>query len=300
MHYISFYGGSWTKMTGDFDEQQFLAELGQKVRNLRALRGMSRKTLANVSGLSERYIAQMESGQGNVSILLMLRLTRAMGGRLDDALPNSQDHADWLLIRDLLQRASPGQVAAAKRLLSGASEQAANAPRVALIGLRGAGKSTLGRMVAETLGWQFLELNREIECETGIAIGEIFAIYGQEGYRRLEQTALQHVIERPGPLLLATAGGIVAEPVTYDLLLGSFHTIWLRAQPQEHMQRVLDQGDLRPMGGDKAAIDDLKAILLSREPLYARAEKQVDTSGLELEVAANRLLQAVRECAAVA
>ena len=143
------------RMTSDFDEQAFLVELGQKVRNLRALRGMSRKTLAGVSGLSERYIAQMESGQGNVSILLMLRLTRAMGVRLDDALPNSQDHADWLLIRDLLQRATPSQVAATTRLLSGASESTAAAPRVALIGLRGSGKSTLGRMVADQLGWQF-------------------------------------------------------------------------------------------------------------------------------------------------
>ena len=286
-------------MTGDFDEQVFLAELGKKVRNLRALRGMSRKTLAGVSGLSERYIAQMESGQGNVSILLMLRLTRAMGVRLDDALPNSQDHADWLLIRDLLQRATPAQVAATKRLLSGASETSAAAPRVALIGLRGAGKSTLGRMVAEKLGWQFLELNREIERETGIAIAEIFAIYGQEGYRRLEQTALQHVIERPGPLLLATAGGIVAEPVTFDLLLGSFHTIWLRAQPEEHMQRVREQGDMRPMGGEHSAMDDLKAILLSRTPLYARADREVDTSGLEVETAAAELLKAVQECASL-
>jgi XRE family aerobic/anaerobic benzoate catabolism transcriptional regulator len=284
-------------MTGSFDEMRFLAELGQRLRTLRALRGMSRKTLAHVSGLSERYIAQMESGQGNVSILLMLRLTRAMGTRLDDALPHPQDHPDWLLIRDLLQRATPAQVAEVKRLLSAASEQPPAAPRVALIGLRGAGKSTLGHIVADRLGWQFVELNREIERETGLAVAEIFALYGQEGYRRLEQTALQHLIARPGPLLLATAGGIVAEPVTYDLLLGSFHTIWLRAEPDEHMQRVREQGDLRPMGEDLSAMDELKAILLSREPLYARAERIVDTAGLEIEDAAALLQRAVEEFA---
>ncbi len=283
-------------MTDDFDEQRFLAELGQRVRNLRALRGMSRKTLAGASGLSERYIAQMESGQGNVSILLMLRLTRAMGVRLDDALPNPQDHPEWLLIRDLLQRAPPALVNEVKRMLSGASDSPATAPRVALVGLRGAGKSTLGRMVADKLGWQFVELNREIERETGMPIAEIFALYGQEGYRRLEQTALQHLITRPGPVLLATAGGIVAEPVTFDLLMSSFHTIWLRAEPDEHMQRVRDQGDMRPMGGESTAMDELKAILMSREPLYGRADRVVNTAGLDVEQAAELLLHAVREC----
>jgi len=285
-------------MNGSFDEMRFLAELGQRIRNLRAVRGMSRKTLAQVSGLSERYIAQMEGGHGNVSILLMLRLTRAMGVRLDDALPNQQDHPEWLLIRDLLARATPAQVGEVKRLLAGVSVQQPNAPRVALIGLRGAGKSTLGRIVAERLGWQFVELNREIERETGLAIAEIFALYGQEGYRRLEQTALANLVARPGPLLLATAGGIVAEPVTFDLLLSAFHTIWLRAEPDEHMQRVREQGDMRPMAGDTAALDELKAILLSREPLYGRAECAVNTAGLAVEDAAAALLNVVAGFAA--
>jgi XRE family aerobic/anaerobic benzoate catabolism transcriptional regulator len=276
-------------------ESLFLAELGQRVRTMRAVRGMSRKVLSRVSGVSERYIAQLETGQGNASVILLRRLSHAMGARLEDLIV-AEAAPDWLVIRDLLKRAGTEQIARAKEILSGAAGLTAEGDpaarrRVALIGLRGAGKSTLGRIAAERLGWNFVELNREIENENGLSVSEIFALYGQEGYRRLEQSALRKLVERPGPMVLATGGGIVAEPLTFELVLSSFFTVWLKAPPEEHMRRVRDQGDLRPMGDDRSAMQELRAILGSREPLYARAGAVVDTAGLAVDAAADRLVE---------
>jgi XRE family aerobic/anaerobic benzoate catabolism transcriptional regulator len=275
-------------------ETLFLAELGQRVRTMRAVRGMSRKVLSRVSGVSERYIAQLETGQGNASVILLRRLSDAMGARLED-LVVAEAAPEWLVIRDLLKGAGTEQIARAKEILSGAAAQPAEGEpatrrRVALIGLRGAGKSTLGRIAAERLGWSFVELNREIENENGLSVSEIFALYGQEGYRRLEQSALRRLLERPGPMVLATGGGIVAEPLTFELVLSSFFTVWLKARPEEHMRRVRDQGDLRPMGDDRSAMQELRAILVSREPLYGRAGAVVETAGLTVESAADRLV----------
>ena len=226
-------------------EDVFLAELGQRLRKTRALRGMSRKVVAKESGLSERYIAQMESGEGNVSIILLRRLSNAMGAKLEDLLPSADSTPDWLIIRDLLRRASKEQIAHVKAMLSDqkGATRASNQQRVALIGLRGAGKATLGRIVADRLGWAFVELDRRIEQENGLTIAEILALYCQEGYRRLEQAALRRLIEHPGSMILATGGGIDAEPLTFDLVLSSFFTIWLKAKPEEHMRRVREQGD---------------------------------------------------------
>jgi len=279
------------------DEKLFLSELGQRVRTMRAVRGMSRKVLSGVSGLSERYIAQLESGQGNVSIILLRRLTKAMGARLEDALPAGQETAEWPIIRDLMRGASKERLDEVKRLLGGnpMEHPAEAAPRVALIGLRGAGKSSVGRLVAERLGWTFVELNKEIERENALSVPEIFALYGQEGYRRLEQVALRRLSARAGPMLLATGGGVVAEPVTFELLLSSFFTIWLKAKPEEHMQRVREQGDLRPMGDDRSAMDELRAILISREPLYGRARAVVDTSGLAITEVVDKTIRAVQQ-----
>jgi XRE family aerobic/anaerobic benzoate catabolism transcriptional regulator len=277
-------------------EDVFLAELGQRLRKTRALRGMSRKVLAKESGLSERYIAQMESGEGNVSIILLRRLSNAMGAKLEDLLPSADSTPDWLIIRDLLRRASKEQIAHVKAMLSDqkGATRASNQQRVALIGLRGAGKSTLGRIVADRLGWAFVELDRRIEEENGLTIAEILALYGQEGYRRLEQAALRRLIEHPGSMILATGGGIVAEPLTFDLVLSSFFTVWLKAKPEEHMRRVRDQGDLRPMRDDRSAMQELRAILLSREPFYARAHAVVDTIGVSVEKAEQRLMSVVQ------
>ncbi|MHC2435050.1 XRE family aerobic/anaerobic benzoate catabolism transcriptional regulator [Bradyrhizobium sp. USDA 4451] len=278
-------------------ETDFLEQLGQRVRTTRALRGMSRKVLAKVSGISERYIAQLESGKGNVSIVLLRRVAGAMGAHLEDLIPTSEPIPDWAVIRDLLRKASPSQIAQAKDMLAGSS---ALAPRraafsgIALIGLRGAGKTTLGRMLAKRIGWSFVELNKEIEAQNGLSVAEIIALYGQEGFRRMEQAALTQLLARKELMVLATGGGIVSEALTFDLILSSFYTIWLKAEPEEHMARVRRQGDLRPMADDRSAMAELRNILVSREPLYARASAVVDTAGLSVDAAAARLIDSVR------
>jgi XRE family aerobic/anaerobic benzoate catabolism transcriptional regulator len=284
-------------MTENLDpETGFLEALGQRVRTMRALHGMSRKVLAKVSGISERYIAQLESGKGNVSIVLLRRLSNAMGTHLEDLIPASEPSPDWPVIRDLVRKATPNQIAQAKDVLAG-SGAAAHRPvsfsGIALIGLRGAGKSTLGKMLAKKIGWSFVELNKEIEAQNGLSVAEIIALYGQEGFRRMEQAALGQLLARKELMVLATGGGIVSEALTFDLILSSFYTIWLKAKPEEHMARVRRQGDLRPMADDRSAMAELRTILLSREPLYARASAVVDTAGLSIDNAAGRLIEAV-------
>jgi XRE family aerobic/anaerobic benzoate catabolism transcriptional regulator len=278
-------------------ETGFLVELGQRVRTMRALRGMSRKVLAKVSGISERYIAQLESGKGNVSIMLLRRVSNAMGAQLEDLIPGNEPSPDWPIIRDLLRKASASQIAQAKDVLAGSGGAAARRMSfagIALIGLRGAGKSTLGKLLAKKIGWNFVELNKEIEAQNGLSVAEIIALYGQEGFRRMEQAALGQLLARKELMVLATGGGIVSEPLTFDLILSSFYTIWLKAEPEEHMARVRGQGDLRPMADDRSAMAELRTILRSREPLYARASAVVDTAGLSVDAAAARLIDAVR------
>jgi XRE family transcriptional regulator, aerobic/anaerobic benzoate catabolism transcriptional regulator len=263
---------------------------------MRSLRGMSRKVLAKVSGISERYIAQLESGKGNVSIVLLRRVANAMGTHLEDLIPSADAAPDWQVIRDLLRKASPSQIAQAKDALTGgsaATHRRTSFSGIALIGLRGAGKSTLGKLLANKIGWTFVELNKEIERQNGLSVAEIIALYGQEGFRRMEQTALTQLLARKEPMVLATGGGIVSEPLTLELVLSSFYTIWLKAEPEEHMARVRGQGDLRPMADDRSAMAELRNILLSREPLYARASAVVDTAGLTVDAAATRLVDAV-------
>lgn len=282
-------------------ESDFLDQLGQTMRTRRALRGMSRKVLARVSGVSERYIAQLESGQGNISVILLQRLASAVGANIADLfVAQGEAHADFAVVRDLMRRATPDQLAEVKSLLAGRMPGPLARPampipatRIALIGLRGAGKSTLGRLLADRLGWSFVELNKEIESTNGLSIAEILALYGQDGFRRLEQSALRDLIARPGPMVLATGGGIVSEPLTFDLVLSSFYAVWIKTRPEEHMSRVRKQGDLRPMADDRSAMTELKTILLSREPLYAQAQAVVDTSGISVQSASDRLMGAV-------
>jgi XRE family aerobic/anaerobic benzoate catabolism transcriptional regulator len=277
-------------------ETAFLEQLGQRVRNMRALRGMSRKVLAKVSGISERYIAQLESGKGNVSIVLLRRVSNAMGAHLEDLIPAADPAPDWQVIRDLMRKATPAQIAQAKDVLAGhgMSAHRASFAGIALIGLRGAGKSTLGKLLAKRIGWNFVELNKEIERENGLSVAEIINLYGQEGFRRLEQAAVQQLLARNELMVLATGGGIVSEPLTFDHILSSFYTIWLKAEPEEHMARVRKQGDLRPMADDRSAMAELRNILKSREPLYARAAAVVDTAGLSVDAAAAKLIDDVR------
>jgi XRE family transcriptional regulator, aerobic/anaerobic benzoate catabolism transcriptional regulator len=276
-------------------ETGFLEQLGQRVRTMRALRGMSRKVLAKVSGISERYIAQLESGKGNVSIVLLRRVSNAIGAHLEDIIPASEPSPDWAVIRDLLRKATPTQIAQAKDVLAGqgVAAQRRTFAGIALIGLRGAGKSTLGKMLAKKIGWDFVELNKEIEAQNGLSVAEIIALYGQEGFRRMEQAALEQLLARKELMVLATGGGIVSEPLSFELILSSFYTIWVKAEPEEHMARVRRQGDLRPMADDRSAMAELRSILKSREPLYARASAVVDTSGLSVDAAAAGLFSAV-------
>jgi XRE family transcriptional regulator, aerobic/anaerobic benzoate catabolism transcriptional regulator len=280
----------------DSSESGFLDQLGQRVRTMRSLRGMSRKVLAKVSGISERYIAQLESGKGNVSIVLLRRVAGAMGAHLEDLIPSGDHAPDWQVIRDLLRKATPAQIAQAKDLLTGHGGASSHASfcGIALIGLRGAGKSTLGRILAKRIGWNFVELNKEIEAQNGLSVAEIIALYGQEGFRRMEQAALNQLLARRELMVLATGGGIVSEPLTFELILSSFYTIWIKADPEEHMARVRKQGDLRPMADDRSAMAELRNILISREPLYARASAVVDTAGLSVDAAAARLVDTVR------
>lgn len=274
----------------DAAERQFLDALGQQVRTLRGVRGMSRKVLARVSGISERYIAQLEGGKGNVSIVLLRRLALAMGASLEDVISSGDGATDWSVIRDLLRAASPEQAARVREVLSvRMPSKAAASAGIALIGLRGAGKSTLGRLLADRIGWDFVELNKELERLNGLSASEIIALYGQDGFRRMEKAALDDVLTRGAPMVLATGGGIVAEPLTFDLVLASFHTVWIKAEPEEHMARVRGQGDLRPMADDRSAMAELRTILKSREPLYSRAAAVVDTAGLSIDDAATRL-----------
>jgi XRE family aerobic/anaerobic benzoate catabolism transcriptional regulator len=284
----------------DPDEQTYLAMLGTTVRRLRSEHGLSRKALANASGISERYIAQLEGGQGNLSVLFLRRIAAAIGVPLDILLAGEgKQPSQWRDFAPLLSAATPARLAAARAILADTPgtcpPSLPRGQRVALIGLRGAGKSTLGRLVAERLGWNFVELNREIEREAGFTVTEIFAIYGQDGFRRHEQAALRTVLARPGPLILATGGGIVSETVTFDLLLSSLYTIWIRASPAEHMERVRAQGDLRPMDSTRSAMSELVAILSSREPLYRRADATVDTSGNGIDASVTELRRVITE-----
>ncbi len=276
-------------------EGEFLEQLGQRVRTMRALRGMSRKVLAKVSGISERYIAQLESGKGNVSIVLLRRVSAAMGAHVEDLIPTADTTPDWLVIRDLMRSASASQITHAKDALTGnaTARRSAQFSGIALIGLRGAGKSTLGKLLAKKIGWSFVELNKEIEQQNGLSVAEIIALYGQEGFRRMEQIALVQLLARKELIVLATGGGIVSEPLTFDLVLSSFYTVWLKAKPEEHMGRVRKQGDLRPMADDRSAMQELRTILQSREPLYARASASVDTAGLAVNDAAAKLIDTV-------
>jgi XRE family aerobic/anaerobic benzoate catabolism transcriptional regulator len=276
-------------------DEEFLTELGARVRRIRALRGMSRKVLAEASDISERYIAQLEGGMGNVSVLLLRRVAKAAGITLDELIADAPD--EMASFRDLLRTASPEAIERAKAMLRGEDTVALYRrpaiDRVALIGLRGAGKSTLGRLAAKRLSWKFIELNREVEHDSGFSMAEIFRLYGQEGYRRLELTALRKISTRREPMILATGGGIVSEPATFELLVSSFFTIWLRASPEEHMARVRQQGDLRPMANERAAMDDLRTILSTREPFYARADAVIDTSGRSVDSGANEILEVI-------
>ena len=230
-------------------DARFVAELGTRIRKLREHRGISRKRCAHESTISERYLAQIEAGECNVSILLLRRLSRTLGVEMPRLL--AADDVD---------------------------PDSARRRRIALIGLRGAGKSTLGAMLADALHVPLIELNREVAREAGLPAGEVIALYGHAAYRRIEQRVFERVAREQAQAVIVAGGGIVNEEAAFDLLLANCYTVWIKAQPEEHMARVLAQGDLRPMAGNARAMDDLKRILAGREPMYRKADVVIDTS----------------------
>lgn len=261
----------------------YLHRLGEHVRTLRNQRGMTRKALAQHARVSERYLAQLEAGLGNCSIVLLRRIARAIGLPVTQLVHDGAEPAlDLVLLSQFLERLSPPALAEARDLLlkhfSKPSEDLRK-QRIALIGLRGGGKSTLGRLLAERLDVPFIELDREIEKRSGATLSEIFEMYGQETFRRAEHDALSDVLRQHENFVVATSGSIVAEPSTLELLLSSCFTVWVRADPQEHMKRVMAQGDMRPIANSARAMEDLVSILKSREPLYAKAEVALATTG---------------------
>ncbi len=234
-------------------EAAYLARLGERVRALRTGHGMTRRLLADASGVSERYLAQLEAGRGNISVLLLRKVGRAIGVPVER------------LVRE--------------------DEPAPRNERIALLGLRGAGKSTLGTKLAQTLGVPFVELDREVEKQAGARLGEVFAMYGQDAFRRFEQRALERVLNQHERAVIAAGGGLVTAPATYEMLLERCLCVWLKASAGEHMSRVIAQGDMRPFRGRvqgqgrSAALDEIRKLLADRDRLYARADRILDTSG---------------------
>ncbi len=261
----------------------YLGLVGERVRKARARRGMTRRILAADSGVSERYLAQLEAGQGNVSILLLRQIARAMGMPLGDLAREGADPPiELTLVKQLLERLTADELKAAYKLLSGRFDRARGgrrAGRIALIGLRGAGKSTLGKRLAARLGLPFVDMGVEIEAESGMSLSELFSLSGQPTYRRLERRCLDRLIEAQERVVIETGGSLVSEPATYELLLQSCFAVWIKAAPEEHMSRVIAQGDYRPMAGNDEAMEDLRRILKERAPLYGQADAVVDTSG---------------------
>jgi XRE family aerobic/anaerobic benzoate catabolism transcriptional regulator len=277
-------------------DSSYLQELADRIRDGRAQRGMTRNSLAADSGVSLRFLAQLEAGEGNPSILVLRRVAAAMGFPLDVLLAEEPaKSADHLLINQSLERLSRENLQIARKLLterfSAAEPSARNNAYVALIGLRGAGKSTLGRRLSLHRGVPFFELDREVEREYGATIGEILQLHGQPGYRRFERQCLQKVLDRHSAAVIETGGGLAADPQTLPLLLENTFVVWLRAAPEEHMQRVIDQGDMRPMAKSREAMRELKNILKARDPYYRQAALQLNTSGKSVDESFAELLR---------
>ena len=288
--------------------EDFLLSLGSRVRELRNSRGITRKTLAQQSDVSERHLAQLESGEGNISILLLRRVAAVLNVSLEELFAPAENEGE----QNDQQRASQKQSilrfierlpshrleeAAARLMRDFGPEQNRRLTRIALVGLRGAGKSTLGSKLAAERNVPFIELDQEIEKDTGMPLAEIFSLYGQSGYRAIEKRTLERVLRASERGVISVGGGIVSEKETYDFLLTHCYTIWLKAQPEEHMSRVIAQGDFRAMAGSDRAMEELRRILESREPLYRKADAAVDTSGDSVEESFTKLKAALAAAA---
>ena len=271
-----------------------IARMAERVAAARKKRGLPRRVLSDLSGVSPRYLAQLESGEGNISILLLSRVAAALDLKVEallaDEIPMDHDAQRFAT----LYRNAPAEVQhKVSALLAPRDPGLMRAGRISLIGLRGAGKSTLGRLAGEALKIPFVELNEDIENAVDMPLAEVMAFYGEDGYRRLEAEALDRISTVHDRVIMAVAGGIVAQKNTYDRLRERFHTVWIRTSPPEHMQRVRAQGDVRPMQGNPAAMAHLKELLTARSPLYDLAEAQVNTSNRTISSSLNDLLTTI-------
>ena len=276
-----------------------LVALGERVRALRSRRGLTRRAVAQAAGISERYLANLEYGVGNASLVVLQQLAGALHCPLAELTGDvTTSTPEWLLIRELLEGCDEATLrrvrAAIGEALGMGGGKVQRSSRVALIGLRGAGKSTLGRMLADDLGFPFVELGREIERFAGCSVAEIQALYGMNAYRRYERRALEEAIQIYPEAVIAVPGGLVSDPASFNLLLAHCTTVWLRADPEDHMRRVAAQGDTRPMADSKEAMQDLKRILAGRAPFYSKAEFGLDTSAQPLQPTFVALRQIVR------
>lgn len=280
-----------SKITGlrrgtQIPDEDFLLFLGRRVRELRNRQGMTRKIAAQEADISERHLAQLEAGEGNVSIVLLRRIAAALQVSLLELFaPEVQAPDEKRMIQQFLERLPNHRVGDVvfRLMREFGPEEKLRRMRIALIGLRGAGKSTLGTKVATELNLPFIELDHEIEKDTGMPLAEIFSLYGQSGYRAIERRTLEKVVRERARAVLSVGGGVVSEKETFDYLLSNCYTVWIKAQPEEHMSRVIAQGDLRAMAGNDQAMEDLRRILAAREPLYRKADFCLDTSGISVE-----------------
>src|SRR6266849_8631533 len=273
-------------------EVDFLLFLGTRVRELRNRRGMTRKMVAREADVSERHLAQLEAGGGNVSIVLLRRIADALNVSLDELFAAEvEEPLEKRLIHRFLDRLPAHRLedVVFRLMRDFGPEEKVRRMRVALIGLRGAGKTTLGSRLAGESHVPFIEMDREIERDTGMPLAEIFALYGQSGYRAIEKRTLERVLNENERAVLSVGGGVVSEKETFDYLLSHCYTVWIKAQPEEHMTRVMAQGDFRAMAGNDQAMEDLRRILEAREPLYRQADMELDTSGTSAEESFSKL-----------
>jgi XRE family aerobic/anaerobic benzoate catabolism transcriptional regulator len=284
----------------DSKRSPFLESLGERVRTLRSRKGMTRRAVALAADVSERHLANLEYGTGNVSVLVLLQVAQALQCSLAELLGDvTTTSPEWLLIRELLGKRSEADLRRARVQLSEMFGEGGNAQerkgRIALIGLRGAGKTSLGQRLADNLGFPFIELSREIEQFAGCQISEIHNLYGANAYRRYERRALEEAIQIYPEVVIATPGGLVSDSANFNLLLSHCTTVWLQADAADHMGRVAAQGDMRPMAASREAMEDLKRILEGRSAFYSKADLAINTSGRSEDQAFEALRTSVRQ-----